>query len=78
MTKADPVTLNAEEKSAGFVVGIRAAIDDDSVARMERGEDFIQLEPIRPSAGDLTRKRATFFSEASVDELLMVDPVEPP
>ena len=77
MTKADAVTLDAEEKSARLVVGIRAAIDDDTVARMKRGEDFIQLEPIRPSAGDLTRKRAAFLSEAGVDELLMIDPMEP-
>ena len=77
MTKADAVTLDAKEKSAWFVVGIRAPIDDDSVARMKWCEDFIQLEPIRPSAGDLARKRAAFFSEAGVDELLMIDPVEP-
>ena len=77
MTKADAVTLDAKEKSAGLVVGIRAAIDDDTVARMKRGEDFIQLKPVRPSAGDLARKRTTFLSEAGVDELLMIDPVEP-
>ena len=77
MTKADPVALDAKEKSAGFVVGIRAAIDDDTVARMKWGENFIQLEPVRTSAGDLARKRTTFFSEASVNELLMIDPVEP-
>ena len=77
MTKADAVTLDAKEKSAGLVVGIRAPIDDDAVARMERGENFIQLEPVRPSAGDLARKRTTFLSEAGVDELLMIDPVEP-
>ena len=67
MTKADPVTLNAKEKSARFVVGIRAAIDDDTVARMKWGENLIQLEPIRPCAGDLARKRTTFLSEAGVD-----------
>ena len=77
MTKADAVTLDAKEKSAGLVVGIRAPIDDDAVARMERGENFIQLEPVRPSAGDLARKRTAFLSEAGVDELLMIDPVEP-
>ena len=77
MTKADAVTLDAKEKSAGFVVGIRATIDDDSVARMKRGENFIQLEPVGSSAGDLARKRTTFLSEAGVDELLMIDPVEP-
>jgi hypothetical protein len=37
VTKADAVTLDAKEKSAGLVVGIRAAIDDDSVAWMKRG-----------------------------------------
>ncbi len=77
MTKADPVALNAKKKSARLVVGIRTAIDDDSVARMEWGENFIQLEPVRPSAGDLACKRAAFLSEAGVDELLMIDPVEP-
>ena len=77
MAKADAVTLDAKEKSAGLVVGIRAAIDDDTVARMKRGENFIQLEPVRPSAGDLARKRTAFLSEAGVDELLMIDPVEP-
>ena len=77
MTKADPVALDAKEKSAGFVVGIRAPIDDDAVARMEWGEDFIQLEPIRTSAGDLARKRAAFLAEAGVNELLMIHPVEP-
>ena len=77
MTKADAFTLDAKEKSARLVVGIRAPIDDDAVARMKWGENFIQLEPIRPSAGDLARKRATFFSEAGVDELLMIDPMEP-
>ena len=77
MAKADPVTLDAKEKTAWFVVGIRAPIDNDAVARMERGEDFIQLKPIRPSAGDLACKRSAFFSEAGVDELLMINPVEP-
>jgi hypothetical protein len=77
VTKADAVTLDAKKKSAGLVVGIRAPIDDDTVARMKWGENFIQLEPVRTSAGDLARKRPTFLSEASVDELLMIDPVEP-
>jgi hypothetical protein len=77
VTKADTIPLNAKEKSARLVVGIRAPIDDDTVARMERGENFIQLEPVRTSAGYFARKRTTFFSEASVDELLMIDPVEP-
>ena len=77
MTEADPITFDAKEKSARLVVGIRAAIDDDTVARMKWGENFIQLEPIRPSAGDLARKGAAFLSEAGVDELLMIDPVEP-
>jgi hypothetical protein len=69
--------LDAEEKTARFVVGIRAPIDDDAVSRMKWGENFIQLEPVRTSAGDFARKRAAFFSEAGVDELLMIDPVEP-
>jgi hypothetical protein len=77
VTKADPVALDAKEKSAGFVVGIRAPIDDDAVSWMEWGENFIQLEPVRASAGDFARKRPTFLSEAGVDELLMIDPVEP-
>jgi hypothetical protein len=77
VTKADAIPLDAKEKSSWFVVGIRAPIDDDAVARMKWGEDFIQFEPIRPSAGDLARKRAAFLSEAGVDELLMIDPVEP-
>ena len=77
MTKADPVTLDAEEKTARFVLGIRAPIDDDTVARMEWGENFIQLEPVRPSAGDLACKWAAFFSKASVNELLMVHAMEP-
>jgi hypothetical protein len=77
VTKADPVALDAKEKSSGFVVGIRAAIDNDSVARMKWCEDFIQLEPIRTSAGYFARKRTTFLSEAGVDELLMIHPVEP-
>ena len=77
MTKADAVTLDAEEKSARLVVGIRAAIDDDAVARMKGGENFIQFEPIRPRAGSFARKRSAFLSEAGVDELLMIDPVEP-
>ena len=77
MAKADAVTLDAEEKTAGFVVGIRAPIDDDSVARMKWGENLIQLEPVRTSAGDLARKRTAFLSEAGVDELLMIDPMEP-
>ncbi len=77
MTKADAVTLDAKEKTARLVVGIRAPIDDDAVSWMEWGENFIQLEPVRPSAGDLARKRTAFLSEAGVDELLMIDPVEP-
>jgi hypothetical protein len=77
VTKADAIPLDAKEKATGFVVGIRAAIDDDAVARMKWSENFIQFEPIRPSAGDLARERTTFLSEAGVDELLMIDPVEP-
>jgi len=77
VTKADPVTLDAKEESAGLVVGIRTAIDDDAISWMEWGENFIQLEPVRPSASDFPCERTTFFSEAGVDELLMIDPVEP-
>ena len=77
MAKADAVTLDAKEKTARFVVGVRTAIDDDAVSWMEWGENFIQLEPVRPSAGDLARKRTAFLSEAGVDELLMIDPMEP-
>ena len=77
MPKADAVTLDTKEKSAGLVVGIRAPIDDDSVARMKWGEHFFELDPVGSSPCDFPRKRAPLFSKAGVNKLLMVDAMEP-
>ena len=77
MTEADSVSLDAKEKSAGLVVGIRATIDDDSVAWMKWGEHFLELDPVGSSPCYFSRERAPLFSKASVDELLMVYAMEP-
>ena len=77
MTEADSVSMNTEKESAGFVLGIGTTIDDDSVARMKWGEHFLELDPVGSSPGDFPRKGTPLFSEASVNELLMVDAVEP-
>ena len=77
MTEADSVSLDAKEKSAGLVVGIRATIDDDSVAWMKWGEHFLELDPVGSSPCYFSRERATLFSKASVNELLMVYAMEP-
>ena len=77
MTEADAVTLNAIEKTTGFVLGIGAPIDDDTVAWMKRGEHFLELDPVGSSPCYFSRERAAFFSKASVNELLMVYAMEP-
>ena len=77
MTEADSVSLDAKEKSARFVVGIGTTIDDDTVAWMKWGEHFLELDPVRSSPCDFSRKRAPLFSKAGVNELLMVDAIKP-
>jgi hypothetical protein len=69
--------MNTKEKSAGLVVGIRASIDDDSVAWMKRGEHFLELDPVGSSPCYFARERAPFFSKAGMHELLMIDAMEP-
>ena len=77
MTEADAVTLNAIEKTTGFVVGIGTTIDDDSVAWMKWGEHFLELDPVSSSPCYFPSERATLFSKTGVNELLMVDAMEP-
>jgi hypothetical protein len=77
MTEADSVSLDAKEKSAGLVVGIRATIDDDSVAWMKWGEHFLELDPVGSSPCYFSRKGTTLFSKTGVNELLMVDAMKP-
>ena len=77
MTEADAVTLNAEEKSAGLVVGIGTTIDDNSVARMKWGEHFLKFDPVGSSPRYFSCERATLFAKAGVNELLMVHPMKP-
>jgi hypothetical protein len=69
--------MNTEKESAGLVVGIGTSIDDDSVAWMKRGEHFLKLDPVGSSPCYFPRERATLFSKASVNELLMVHAMEP-
>ena len=69
--------MNAIEKTTGFVLGIGAPIDDDTVAWMKRGEHFLELDPVGSSPCYFSRERATLFSKASVNELLMVYAMEP-
>jgi hypothetical protein len=69
--------LDAKEKSARFVVGIGTTIDDDTVAWMKRGEHFFKLDPVGSSPCYFSRERATLFSKASMNELLMIDAMEP-
>jgi hypothetical protein len=77
VTEADSVSMNTEKKSAGLVVGIRASIDDDSVAWMKWSEHFLELDPVGSSPCYFPRERATLFPKASVNELLMVHAMEP-
>ena len=77
MTEADSVSMNTEKESARFVLGIGTSIDDDSVARMKWGEHFLELNPVGSSPSYFSRERATLFSKASVNELLMVDAMKP-
>jgi hypothetical protein len=69
--------MNTEKESTGFVLGIGTSIDDDSVAWMKWGEHFLKLDPVGSSPCYFARERATFFSKTSVDELLMIDAMEP-
>jgi hypothetical protein len=69
--------MNTEKESAMFVLGIGTTIDDDSVAWMKRGEHFLKLDPVGSSPRYFPRERATLFSKASVNELLMVHAMEP-
>jgi hypothetical protein len=77
VTEADSVSLDAKEKSARFVVGIRTTIDDDSVTWMKRGEHFLELDPVWSSPCNFSRKGAPLFSKAGVNELLMVYAMKP-
>jgi hypothetical protein len=77
VAEADSVSLDAIEKTTGFVLGIGAPIDDDTVAWMKRGEHFFELYPVGSSPCYFSCEGAPLFSKASVDELLMVYAMEP-
>ena len=77
MTEADSVSLDAIEKTTGFVLGIGAPIDDDTVAWMKRGEHFFELYPVGSSPCYFSCEGAPLFSKAGVNELLMVDAMKP-
>jgi hypothetical protein len=69
--------MNTEKESARFVLGIRASINDDSVAWMKWGEHFLELDPVGSSPCDFPREGAPFFAVAGMHELLMIDAMEP-
>jgi hypothetical protein len=69
--------MNTKKESAGFVLGIGTTIDDDTVAWMKWGEHFFELDPVGSSPCYFTCERATLFSKASMNELLMVHAMEP-
>ena len=77
MAKKKSITLYAKEEAARLFFRVGASVDDDSVTRMKWGEHFLEFDPVGSSPGYFSRKRTPLFSKASVNELLMVDAVEP-
>ena len=77
MAKKKPIPLHAKEEAARLFFRVGSTVDDDSVAWMKWGEHFLDFDPVGARTRNPTREGATFFSEASVNELLVIDAMKP-
>ena len=77
MAKEKSVPLHPKEKTAWLFFRVGSSVDDDTVAWVEWGHHFFDFDPVGARTRNPTREGATFFSEASVNELLVIDAMKP-
>ena len=75
--EGEAATLDGEDEAALFAVRVAARIEDHAVAGLEAGTEAVEFHPVASGGGDLTGEGSAFFGEASVDEALVIDAVEP-
>ena len=77
MTKQQSVALHAEEKPARLLLGIGSAINDNTIARVKRGEHLLHFDPVGPGPCDFSCQGAPLLAETGVNELLMIHSMKP-
>lgn len=74
--EAKTFALDLINATALFGVGVAAGVEDDAVAGLE-GNERRNLDEVGTNVGDGAEVGSPFFSEPGVDEILMVDAVQP-
>ena len=76
-SEEESVALHAKQKSPRLFFSIGSPVDDHPVARAQGNERVFQFHPVGACAGDPAGEGSSLFSKPGVNQLLVVDSVEP-